>query len=162
MNTRMCRLAARFRGALALASRRRGAFRKQRQRRNLFSEFLEPRQVLSAVTMTDQEQLLLELVNRARSNPIAELAGYTEISNLNDGLTANSISSQPKAPLAPNQALIDAAGSHSQDMLDNDFFRMSIHQVNPPRIARLRRDTWGKFLKTSPGAAATERSTIAR
>ena len=72
--------------------------------------------------MTDQEQLLLELTNRARSNPSAELSLYAEVSSLNDGLAPNTIAIHPKAPLAPSQALTDAAGNHAQDMLDHDFF----------------------------------------
>lgn len=69
---------------------------------------------------TAYEQYLLELINRARSNPLdeANLFGI----GLNDGLTANTISDAAKQPLAFNLLLIDAARSHSQWMLDNDTF----------------------------------------
>jgi Ca2+-binding RTX toxin-like protein len=66
------------------------------------------------------EQYLLELINRARLNPLGE-ANLFNI-DLNDGLAANTISSDSKQPLAFNFFLIDAARSHSQWMLDNDIF----------------------------------------
>jgi hypothetical protein len=86
------------------------------------AEALEPRRVLSAVAMTDQEQLLLELVNRARLDPAAEVARYGEISDLNSGLPVGTISAVPKQPLAPSQALVDAASGHVEDMLSEDYF----------------------------------------
>jgi hypothetical protein len=70
--------------------------------------------------MTAREQLLLDLINRARIDPAGTAAQYGI--NLNEGLAPGTISADPKQPLAPHQALIDAAGLHSQDMLDNDYF----------------------------------------
>ncbi len=69
---------------------------------------------------TAYEQYLLELINRARLNPLdeANLFGI----GLNDGLTANTISDAAKQPLAFNLLLIAAARSHSQWMLDNNIF----------------------------------------
>ena len=69
---------------------------------------------------TAYEQYLLELINRARLNPLdeANLFGI----GLNDGLAANTISDAAKQPLAFNLLLIDAARSHSQWMLDNNIF----------------------------------------
>ncbi len=93
--------------------------------RKLAVEGLEGRLLLTAVLMSDYEQLVLELVNRARANPNAEAALYDI--GLNQGLPANTISTAAKQPLAPNQALLAAAGAHSQDMLDRDFFA----HVNP-------------------------------
>jgi hypothetical protein len=72
------------------------------------------------ITMTDQEQLLLELINRARANPAAE-ASRLGIS-LNAGLGPGAITTTPKPPLAPHPALIAAAQAHAQDMLDRGFF----------------------------------------
>ncbi|MFN9721505.1 MAG: CAP domain-containing protein [Planctomycetota bacterium] len=80
---------------------------------------LEPRLLLTA-NMTDQEQLLLELINRARANPTAEANRYGL--GLNDGLAAGTITTSAKQPLAPHQILINIAGAHSQDMLDRDYF----------------------------------------
>jgi len=67
------------------------------------------------------EQFMLEMVNRARLNPQAEadLLGI----GLNDGIKASdTISSDPKQPLAFNSLLIDSSRSHSQWMLDTDTF----------------------------------------
>ncbi|MEM7756826.1 MAG: CAP domain-containing protein [Cyanobacteria bacterium P01_A01_bin.40] len=66
------------------------------------------------------EQYLLELINRARLNPLAE-ANLWNI-DLNDGLAAGTISEAAKQPLAFNLLLIDASRSHSQWMLDTDTF----------------------------------------
>lgn len=82
---------------------------------------LETRLLLTAPTLTDSEQYMLELINRARANPAAEATRYGI--GLNDGVPpANAISTSPKQPLAPQQQLATAAALHSQDMLDRDFF----------------------------------------
>lgn len=91
--------------------------------RILQGESLEPRRLLT-VSMSDYEQLVLELVNQARANPLAEVARNTKISSLNQGLNAGTgtISSSPKQPLAAVQSLVNAAGAHSQDMLNFNYF----------------------------------------
>jgi hypothetical protein len=76
--------------------------------------------VALSISLTDEEQLLVELINRARSDPEAEAAHFGI--NLNDGLQPGTISSKSKPPLAPHPALFRAAGAHSQDMLDNNYF----------------------------------------
>ena len=82
---------------------------------------LEIRLLLTAPTLTDSQQYMLELINRARANPAAEASRYAI--GLNDGVPpADSISTSPKQPLAPQQQLGTAAALHSQDMLDRDFF----------------------------------------
>ena len=81
---------------------------------------LESRLLLTAPTLTDSEQYMLELVNRARANPGAEVARFGI--GLNDGLSPGTISNTAKQPLAPQQGLVTAAGLHSQDMLDRDYF----------------------------------------
>src|SRR5262245_55336620 len=64
---------------------------------------------LQAVTPTQQyshgdptpaEQLMLEVINRARANPTAEAARYSI--DLNEGLAPGTISAAPKRPLAFN------------------------------------------------------------
>lgn len=72
------------------------------------------------VQPTAQEQYMLELINRARLNPLGEANLYGI--GLNDGLDANTISDSAKQPLAFNLLLIDSARSHSQWMLDTDTF----------------------------------------
>ena len=69
---------------------------------------------------TAQEQLMLELVNRARMNPTEEAAEY-EI-DLNQGLSPGEILPSAKQPLAFNFKLIDAARDHSQWMLNTNTF----------------------------------------
>ena len=69
---------------------------------------------------TAEEQLMLELVNRARLNPAGEAARLGI--DLNEGLETNTISPAPKQPLAFNSHLIQAARGHSQWMLDHDTF----------------------------------------
>ena len=91
-------------------------------RHPLQGESLEPRLALTAITMTANDQLLLELINRARANPLAEVARIDGISDLNAGLPPGTISSTPKQPLAPHPALVAAATDHSLDMLSRDFF----------------------------------------
>lgn len=70
---------------------------------------------------TALEQLLLELINRARLDPAAEAARYGI--DLNEGVAANeTISTVSKQPLAMNETLLAVARAHSQDMIDRDYF----------------------------------------
>ena len=69
-----------------------------RHRRSLRLEMLEPRELLTVV-MTPQEQLLIELVNRARADPAFEALRY-EI-DLNDEVEEDElISAEPPTALA--------------------------------------------------------------
>lgn len=70
---------------------------------------------------TAQDQLMLELVNRARANPQAE-ADRLLGGNLNEGLAPGTISTAAKQPLAFNLNLNAAAEGHTQWMFDNDIF----------------------------------------
>lgn len=90
--------------------------------RSLRVENLESRELLTAVSMTDYEQLMLELVNRAREDPLAEVARNSNVGSLNEGLPAGTISSAPKQPLASVQELVDSGRLHAIDMLENDYF----------------------------------------
>ena len=67
------------------------------------------------------EQYMLELINRARSNPNAEATLYG-LTDLNQGLPSGTITSDPKQPLAFNLLLIDSARLHSQWISDNNTF----------------------------------------
>lgn len=69
---------------------------------------------------TVQEQLLLELVNRARLDPAGEAARFGI--PLNQGLVAGTLSGAAKQPLAPNEMLVEAARGHSAWMIANDVF----------------------------------------
>ena len=101
--------------------------RNSRSRRSLAGcssavavDALEPRLLLTVVNLSDEEQLVLELINRARANPTAEASRYGI--TLNENLPAETISANPKQPLAANQLLVNAAVAHSQDMINRDFF----------------------------------------
>ena len=63
---------------------------------------------------------MLELINRARMNPVAEAARFGI--SLNSGLAAGTISSAPKQVLAMSDRLVVAADRHSDWMLTNDQF----------------------------------------
>ncbi len=83
-------------------------------------EPFETRRLLSASLPTNDEQLLLELINRARANPTAEATRFGIA--LNEGLPAGTISTAAKQPLAFNTFLVNAARGHTSDMLTNNFF----------------------------------------
>ena len=69
---------------------------------------------------TPQEQLILELVNRARSNPTEEAARYGI--DLNEGLSPDTISATPKRPLTFETHLLESSRIHSHNMIDFDYF----------------------------------------
>ncbi|MEZ6031702.1 MAG: hypothetical protein R3C17_01240 [Planctomycetaceae bacterium] len=94
--------------------------RRRRRQSGSAVDPLEARVLLTAPAMTDLEQYMLELVNRARANPNAEAARYGI--GLNAGLPTGTISAAAKQPLAPQQQLIVAARLHSQDMLQRNYF----------------------------------------
>lgn len=95
--------------------------RKRKQPRSQRSaEVLEDRQLLTAITVSPQEQLLVELINRARQDPSAEAALFGI--GLNDGVTGTAITTSAKQPLALEQILTNVAEAHSQDMIDDNFF----------------------------------------
>lgn len=87
--------------------------------------------------MSDEEQLYLELVNRARANPRAEGDWLVDtgdkdiLSNLSFfNVDLNRVLNDPEygfyqlkavQPLAPNAKLNQAARKHAQDMFDNTF-----------------------------------------
>jgi hypothetical protein len=99
-----------------------------RRPRPLRFESLEGRDLMAGqifqqipVDLSDLDQLTLELVNRARANPLAEAS--RQGIGLNDGLPSTTfISSAPKQPLSPDTRLTLAAKRHSQDMIDRDYF----------------------------------------
>ena len=105
-------------------------------------ELLERRDLMTAVNMSPYDQLLIELINRARANPGAEAAIFGI--DLNEGLAAGSISYDAKQPLAPNQMLINASGWHSEDMLANNYFSHTNQAGQSPsaRAAAAGYPTW--------------------
>jgi Ca2+-binding RTX toxin-like protein len=71
-------------------------------------------------TPTNQEQLFLELINRARLDPAAEAA--RQGIDLNQGLSAGTITIAQKQPLTFNEYLNDSADAHTAWMLSADVF----------------------------------------
>jgi hypothetical protein len=82
------------------------------------------------MTISAQEQLLIELINRARLDPLAEAARLGI--DLNQGLSPGELDGSQKQPLASNALLAQAAEGHSQWMLDADVFsHTGISGTNP-------------------------------
>jgi serralysin len=75
-----------------------------------------------SISPTNHEQYMLELINRARANPNAEVQRNVDVNDLNQGLSPGTISTSAKQPLAFSLSLIDASRKHSQWMLDVDKF----------------------------------------
>ncbi len=72
------------------------------------------------MTLSNAEQFLLELINRARLDPLAEAARYGI--DLNASLNPGTLNGQAKQVLAPNALLEQAATSHGLWMLATDTF----------------------------------------
>lgn len=69
-----------------------------------------------------EEQMHLELINRARANPKAEARIYG-LSSVTEGVTDTSkMSTNAMQPLTFNYKLYLAAKGHSKDMADNEYF----------------------------------------
>lgn len=66
------------------------------------------------------EQLMIELVNRARLDPLAEAARLGI--DLNAGLPSGTLDGSARPVLAPNDLLHNSSADHSQWMLDTDLF----------------------------------------
>lgn len=95
---------------------------KTRMSRRLFVEQLEQRNLFAASEPTSDEQLMLELINRARLDPVGELQRNLRVNDLNAGLPPGTISANPKQPVAFNLNLIDAARGHNRWMLATGTF----------------------------------------
>ena len=103
------------------------------------------------------EQYMLELLNRARSDPAGEAARLGI--ELNQGLAAGTITATPKAPLAFNERLIDAARAHSDWMFAADTFSHTGVNGSSPgdRMAAAGYSftgswTWGENIATQYGS----------
>ncbi|MEI4232494.1 CAP domain-containing protein [Roseovarius sp. D22-M7] len=87
--------------------------------------------------LTENEQLFLELVNRARLDPAAEAARHDiglndpDPDGPADKVPSPALTADPKQPLAPDPLLSLAAGRHSDDMLARDYFAHQAPEVAP-------------------------------
>ena len=69
---------------------------------------------------SNAEQYLVELINRARSDPAAEAARYGI--DLNEGLRPGTLSPAPRAPLPFNPMSLKAAAEHAEWLLPQHPF----------------------------------------
>ncbi|MEQ1519856.1 MAG: CAP domain-containing protein [Aestuariivirga sp.] len=111
---------------------------------------------------TAQEQLFLELINRARLDPAAEAARYGI--DLNAGLTAGTISTAQKQVLTFNEFLNDSADAHTAWMMSTGTFSHTGSGGSNPgqRMAGAGYNfsgspsTWGENLAWSGSSAAID------
>jgi hypothetical protein len=85
--------------------------------------------------LTENEQLFLELVNRARLDPAGEAArlgiGLNDPSPDKDDPPSSPLTPDARQPLAHNPDLSLAATRHSADMLDRNYFAHSARDPAP-------------------------------
>src|SRR4051812_5219414 len=80
---------------------------------------------------TAEEQLNLEIINRARTNPTAE--GTRLGIDIKEGLTAAEAANVgPRPPLAMNKKLLANARAHCRDMYNRNFFEHANPDGNDP------------------------------
>lgn len=70
--------------------------------------------------LSGSEQLLLEMINRARLDPAGEAARFGI--DLNEGLAAGTLTDEARQVLAPNALLHTSAQNHADWMLETDTF----------------------------------------
>lgn len=118
--------------------------------------------------MTPQEQLMLELINRARMDPAGEAKRFGI--KLNEGVDRRDrISDAPKQVLAGNDDLQDAADGHSDWMLQNDRFSHTQQNGTPGFTGKNPDDRmenagynftgnwrWGENIASRDGLGATD------
>ena len=87
------------------------------------ADALEPRTLLSAVTIDAAEQYFVELINRTRQNPAAEATRLGIDLNADiDLLSGDTLTAEARQILASNQILSVTADLHTGDMLANNYF----------------------------------------
>ncbi|MDQ2077878.1 CAP domain-containing protein [Marinimicrobium sp. ABcell2] len=69
-----------------------------------------------------EEVRVIELINRARRDPVAEVDRHPQVNDLNNGLEPDTIVATQKEPLAFNPHLMVAAREHSEWMLETNTF----------------------------------------
>ena len=106
---------------------------------------------------TADEQLVLEYINRARADPIAE--GQRLGIDIREGLSNPSLVG-PRPPLAMNSILLGIAQAHSQDMYNGNYFSHTDPNGTTPfdRMTHAGYDyvRAGENMAASIAAAATE------
>lgn len=90
---------------------------------------------VATADLTPEEQVILVRLNEVRANPPSFLPHWKDYLGKDTGKSCVEEASmldpiagyQPRQPLAPNQALTNAARKHAQDMIDRNYFE----HVNP-------------------------------
>jgi hypothetical protein len=85
----------------------------------LFSARVKASVLYDSGNPTPEQQLVLEVINRARSNPIAE--GQRLGIDIHEGLPDSTLVG-PRPPLAMNKILLSIAQAHTQDMYRLNYF----------------------------------------
>ncbi|MEK7991895.1 MAG: CAP domain-containing protein [Thiotrichaceae bacterium] len=103
-----------------------------------------------------EEQIHLELINRARANPVAEakIYGLSSVTEGIDSSSLSSISTQAMQPLTFNVKLYKAAIAHSKDMADNEYFAHNSQGTNKTPAERVE-DQGYDYLRTGENLAYT-------
>lgn len=83
------------------------------------------------MALSASEQLLIEMINRARLDPEGEAALFGI--DLNQGLSTGTLDGSSRQVLAPNQLLHSAAAAHSLWMLEADVFSHTGADGTTPR-----------------------------
>jgi serralysin len=105
--------------------------------------------------LTPEEQLIVELINRARMNPGAE------VSRLSEPL-ASGIASGPAEPLAVTRELSRAARGHSEDMDARNFFSHTNPDGQSPAARALEEGHGSGFVGENIGWAGSTSTTFDR
>jgi hypothetical protein len=103
-----------------------------------------------------EEQMHLELINRARANPVAEakIYGLSSVTEGIDSSSLSSISTKAMQPLTFNVKLYKAAIAHSKDMADNEYFAHNSQGTNKTPAQRVE-DQGYDYLRTGENLAYT-------
>ncbi|MEM9708646.1 MAG: CAP domain-containing protein [Pseudomonadota bacterium] len=101
--------------------------------------------------LSDEEQYMVELVNRARMDPTGE------VGRAGDGL-ASGVSSSPVQPLAVTHELSDASREHSQDMDNRDFFAHTNPSNQSPADRAVEEGHGSRFVGENIGWIGSSRS----
>lgn len=103
--------------------------------------------------LTAEEQLIVELVNRARLDPLGELGRQ------DDGFAAG-VTTAPKEALAVVETLSDASDAHSQDMDNRDFFSHTNPDGDSPSDRAIEAGHGSRFTGENIGWIGSTRTTF--
>lgn len=103
--------------------------------------------------LTAEEQLIVELVNRARLDPLGELGRQDE------GFAAG-VTTAPKEALAVVETLSDASDAHSQDMDDRNFFAHTNLDGESPSDRAIEAGHGSRFVGENIGWVGSTRTTF--